>query len=678
MKATQIVVGGIYIAKVSNKLTRVRVARIYKGQAFNHKEKTYYDVTNLTTNRKTIFHSAAKFRSVAKDNKPIATDDKPGDKQCSDPTLRNCEPIGEKQQQSIQPTGVGISKEPVNISKQDCLALADTNLNPHQMVTNPTLSQEDAGVQPVCKPETKPSLGSVLKKEANVSSFDGSHLVIEARAGTGKTTTLVEGLKRIKGIPVNIIPSPQQATIWEQMETSKDARSICFVAFNKAIATELQQRVPKGCDAMTMHSLGYRAVIKMFGRQDVNSYVVQDHISSILNRDIRDLRRDPAWVVAIKAVEELVGQCKKNLTGPASTNLWALASHYMIDMNGQSEKIFDLVAKVLEKCKSPNGKIDFDDMIWLPVILKLSVFQYDVLLVDEAQDLNRCQQALAKIASKRLILCGDPKQAIYGFAGADCESMSRMEKELAETPRGCLHLPLTVTRRCGKNIVREANNIVAEFSAYEDNPEGIVSRAAYPNKKNENGNLPEGLKLYSELIRDGDMALCRVNAPLVSQCLRFIKDGRKAVIQGRDIGQGLISTINKMKAESIICLIEKLSYWLSSETSKEQAKKNPNENKLIALQDRYDCLCCFCEGSQTVEEVIRKVENVFTDDKTTGIKFSSIHKAKGLEAKRIFFLLPKGAGCPHPMAKTDWAIEQEMNLKYVAITRAIEELVYVY
>jgi superfamily I DNA/RNA helicase len=174
------------------------------------------------------------------------------------------------------------------------------------------------------------------------------------------------------------------------------------------------------------------------------------------------------------------------------------------------------------------------------------------------------------------------------------------------------------------------------------------------------------------------MILCRVNAPLVSQCFRFLKAGRKAQIQGRDVGQGLISTIKKQKAEDVPELSGKLDDWLYAETRKESAKRFPNENKLIALQDRIDCLHCFMEGCGTVQEVIDKIEAVFTDDRTSpGIKLSSIHKAKGLEARRVYFLMPSGCGCPHPMAKSKWSIEQEWNLKYVAVTRAIEELVYV-
>ena len=68
------------------------------------------------------------------------------------------------------------------------------------------------------------------------------------------------------------------------------------------------------------------------------------------------------------------------------------------------------------------------------------------------------------------------------------------------------------------------------------------------------------------------------------------------------------------------------------------------------------------------------IANIFTDD-VKGILLSTIHKAKGLQNKRIFFLCPELI--PSRYATMDWQFEQEMNLKYVAITRAQEELIYV-
>jgi superfamily I DNA/RNA helicase len=107
-----------------------------------------------------------------------------------------------------------------------------------------------------------------LVKSKRLRKKQPSHLIIEARAGTGKTTTLIEGLKKLKGIksdhPAAKNPSPQQKDIWNQLLLSKDALSIAFIAFNKSIADELRSRVPSQCEAMTCHSLGYKSVLNTY------------------------------------------------------------------------------------------------------------------------------------------------------------------------------------------------------------------------------------------------------------------------------------------------------------------------------------------------------------------------------------------------------------------------------
>ena len=579
----------------------------------------------------------------------------------------------------------------------------------------------------------KHTLADKLRQRKNTGVDDSPHLIIEARAGTGKTTTLIEGLRVIRGESVKIVPNDQQAAIWKEMLRSKgEAQTICFVAFNKSIATELQQRVPQGCDAMTMHSMGFHAIRRVFDGVQVSTDRVQDIIAEMLGKDIWELRRNRPTL--LKATKQLVSLCKMNLRGGSGTD-WAfvlqeLTSHYDVDLNGENREIFALVPRVLERCENVDRDktIDFDDMIWLPIVLNLNVYKYNLLLVDEAQDLNRCQQALALKAGRRLILCGDPKQAIYGFAGADAESMERMEEVLLgntytehssphchnwdcigvdgdtdeyctecglpkpeSLDRGCVVLPLTVTRRCGRAIVKEAQKIVPDFEAHESCGRGFVGRMPFIDSDAEGGtaNTPS----YRGAVAGGDMILCRVNAPLVSECFYFLKTGRKANIQGRDVGQGLISTIKRImkppstqrdciaegrRNKEMCILFGRLSDWLGNQQRKEHAKRNPSDARLIALQDRADCIYCFAEGAQTVEEVVQKIEAVFTDDKHgRGIMLSSIHKAKGLEAERVFLLEPEGATVPHPLARSGWQREQELNLRYVAITRAKSELVFV-
>lgn len=550
------------------------------------------------------------------------------------------------------------------------------------------------------------------------------HLIVEARAGTGKTTTLIEGLKYVLTDQCSDLqPSLQQLAIWAEMQRSRGkVRSVCFVAFNRAIADELKQRVPKGCDAMTMHSMGLRALRDRFpGDEDLklNAFRVRDIIVGMLNyarygrisrfskpsdKFLPENERD-----SVRAVERLVSLCKMNLTGFNLQNylpeenerrywnkrLSELASNYDVDLNSNEREVFDLVPRVLERCKdvARDGCIDFDDMIWLPVVLDLDVYRYDLLLVDEAQDLNRCQQQLALKAGRRLILVGDPKQSIYSFAGADGESMERMHSLLGGNvgspdcgKRGCITLPLTVTRRCGRAIVEEARKIVPDFEAHESCCDGKITYRSFGNEDD----LPvQGLPSCNEetdyrlFVETGDMVLCRINAPLVSECFEFIKQGRKATIRGRKIGQGLVSLVRKVRKKgsretsSLVTLQHELSDWLRSERCKENAKLHPSENRLINIQDRYDCLMYFVDGAASVQDVISHIQSIFSDDAGEGILLSSIHKAKGLESSRVFILMPEGAGIPHPMAHTPQQREEEMNCLYVAITRAREELCYV-
>lgn len=520
-----------------------------------------------------------------------------------------------------------------------------------------------------------PSLKDKLSKRATQRKA-APHIIVNALAGTGKTTTLIEGLKKMLGFDVRIKPSPQQAAVWKALETSKDASSVCFVAFNKSIAVELQQRIPPGCTAMTMHSLGNSAVTRAFGRCKLDDAKTDDIVAGLLGMDLRQLYRTK--FATMSGCARLVELCKVNLTGffedgliAEDNPLWDelledLVNHYDLDVNGSRTEIFSLVPQVLHKSMdiAKSKAIDFADMIWLPVVLDLPMTKHGLLLVDECQDLGKCQQALAMKAGDRLVLVGDVNQAIYGFAGADAYSMANLQAKLEASDRGCLVLPLTVTRRCGHAIVKEAQKLVPAFEAHEDNPVGSVTHMK--------------LSEYLKTVGDQDMVLCRVNAPLVSQCFRLIKAGKRANIQGRDIGKGLVSTIRKLKAENVVDLIAKIDDWRAYEEKKELAKRKPSEMKLININDKADCIICLCEGLQDVDGVIRRIEDLFTDDRDqTGILLSSCHKSKGLESGRVFLLQLKGASVPHPMAKSAWQREQEMNLLYVAITRSIDDLVYV-
>ena len=89
---------------------------------------------------------------------------------------------------------------------------------------------------------------------------------------------------------------------------------------------------------------------------------------------------------------------------------------------------------------------NFDDLLYLAVKDGISLPKFDFIFVDEAQDTNAIQRALLrKIMKKtsRVVVVGDPAQAIYGFRGADSESMNLIAEEF-----DCKRLPLSISCRC--------------------------------------------------------------------------------------------------------------------------------------------------------------------------------------------------------------------------------------
>lgn len=726
MKKSDVKIGGVYVAKISDKLTRVRINSANRNGGWN--------ATNLATNKEVRIKTAAKLRYEAVTT-TVATKARQEGKtlQLKAKTLpegtprpepaplapplsladrdRTC-PICNKQM-----IGGRLTAYQGQVAHLDCIKRSGGSPVPiRPPAPLPPLSKYESDVNAAIASGREPpnpppvaskwKLSEMIGTRAERAGVDTApHLIVQALAGTGKTTTLVEGLKLVRRMTSGLTPSPQQDAVWKSMGASHCAHTVCFVAFNKSIAAELQARVPEGCTAMTLHSMGCKSLYRSFQGLRMEEHRVKNIIASILEKDLRDIRRETP--VLLKATDDLVGLCKQNLVGvvPAETDwgveLSRLAAHYEVELDVDRKAVFDLVPQVLARCREVERDycFDFNDMIWLPIVLNLPVTKWDLLLVDEAQDLNRCQQELAVRASRRLILCGDENQAIYGFAGADSESMNRMYERLKASPASCVQLPLTVTRRCGRAIVEEARKIVPAFAAHESNGEGKVSTARFDGIakcsacrgfgkplgsldpcEDCNGKGMRDMKVtgggYRALVSDGDFVLCRTNAPLISQCLRFLREGKKANIQGRDIGAGIVKQIEKFKANSVPELLTALAEWYKFELDKVNADPNPSETKIIALEDRRECIAVFCEDAKTVPEVIERIYRVFTDT-ATGIRLSSVHRAKGLEAKRVFILMPPGAGMPHPAAKSAWQRKQEMNLKYVAITRAIEELTWV-
>ncbi len=453
------------------------------------------------------------------------------------------------------------------------------------------------------------------------------HAVVDAVAGAGKTTTLVELLKLTTG-------------------------KIQFLAFNKHIADELQSRVPMMVNVNTTNSFGNRVFRDNVKGARFNKFKTWDIVKDVSPSFYKKARNQ---------MQSLVGLYKASFDGNGFADPKDLVDTHGILL--PKEFPWTDALEILRRAVSTKSIFDFDDQIFMPVYFKMEMPKFDWVCIDEAQDLNPVQQVMISrilTDSGRLVAVGDPHQAIYGFRGADVDSINTLIEGFSATV-----LPLSVCYRCAKNIVDQAKNIVPHIESTPTAQEGVVKR----------------VKIADWVPSDGTFVLCRTTAPLVRECLRLISKGRKATVKGRDIGEGLLTSLSNANIEhgEPEFMLQQLNQYRIQQMAR---LKDRPESVRIHINDIIDTLVAIIEFIQDEKNEkgitltpAQMIDRLFSDTKQTGVLFSTIHRSKGEEYDEVHIIRPDLL--PHPKCMDGWQYKQEMNLKYVAITRAKQTLVWV-
>jgi DNA helicase II / ATP-dependent DNA helicase PcrA len=477
-----------------------------------------------------------------------------------------------------------------------------------------------------------------------------SHMFVEARAGTGKTTISLLIAEHVMG-------------------------KVAYCVFNKKNAVEAEEKMKdKGLDWTklqigTVHKFGYKAWRKVYPDSTLNDHKVDDIAETRFGSDETLAPHIPLVVKMVKiAKQRAVGV--RGYDAIDDREAWEkIIWHYnLLDEDLTASvltRVIQAAQRVLNLSNAMTGMIDFSDMIYLPLIHRCRFFRYDVVIVDEYQDTNWTREAVVDQMLKpggRIMAVGDPHQAIYGFTGADSDSIIRFtERYQPQT------FPLTITRRCPKAVVKFANQWVPDLKAAETAPEGeflTMAETDFLQKR--------------ELLVAGNAILCRNTKPLVSLAFKLIRQKIPCNIEGRDIAQQLIRLATKWRRVKTLDELEKkLEEYLEGRRKKLEAKKA--NNAIAALEDQVECLKavieqCLTEGKDQVDCVVEYVETLFADGVDHVLVLSTIHKSKGREWHTVAFYDRAGT-CPSPYAELEWQMRQERNLMYVAATRAMNTLI---
>lgn len=464
------------------------------------------------------------------------------------------------------------------------------------------------------------------------------NLVVRARAGTGKTTTIKHG--------VSLAPE----------------RSILMAAFNQRIAKELKAAVDglgrDGVEAKTLHGLGLRYVRL---RQNwpgvrVDNGRDEDIAADVCGREAPD--------DAVKLVQELASKAKavEPMTRSARV-LERVAKRFRIDADeemasrGYGDKwIAEHALAAMRRACDEDGSISFDDMMYVPVRMKWVRPWFDMVVIDEAQDMSYVQLLLAQQACKRsgrIVVVGDDRQAIYSWRGADSDSLDRLKDELDARELG-----LRTTYRCGRVIVERAQQLVPDYNAAPTAHNGEIQT------------MDVAGMLAS--VQPGDYVLSRKNAPLVTVCMSLLREGVPARVAGRELGKQIMRLIHKIvkrDGSTTAELLKRLGEWEETQMAKARAfkRKAEREEREREVEDNAEVIRALAAGTTLVDEIDDKLDALCAEDPAGVVVCSSVHKAKGLESDRVFVL----------SATLRRGQREEENIEYVAVTRARHTLVEV-
>lgn len=470
--------------------------------------------------------------------------------------------------------------------------------------------------------------------DSNIGKYKAAVMI--AVAGSGKSTFLRE--------------------FYTRMSNKYDR--MLLLAFNSNNAKEARDKnTVSNCTIITYHAYGNSAIRKLYKPTlDTEGKKVEMIIKGRLADNQRFL---------IPPIKRIVSLCKANVViNPTDDDLNYITAMYDIDFGDNTpdemiSKAFDLVRHGLsESINMVDKVIDFDDMIYIPVVLGLQPDQYGLIMADEFQDTNKAQAKLIQMGrTANMIGVGDPWQSIYAFRGADSKAMENLTVEFeADT------LPLSISYRCPKavgDLVRsEFPNI--DFQTPDWAKEGSITTTeiekAIPN------------------MQEGDLVVSRVNAALPKLAFTLIRQGKTARIMGRDIGRALKEVIVKQKATSTSDLWGKLNSYKMKQV--EKFTRMNMQTKVQQIDDQIETIMALAEGTNSVYDLITRCDTMFSDEQI-GISLGTVHKNKGREANNVFIVRPDLLPLPFVMEKGNAeAKQQELNMRYVAETRPLENLIF--
>ncbi len=491
------------------------------------------------------------------------------------------------------------------------------------------------------------------EQRAAVTS-DAAPLAIIAAAGSGKTTVLT------RRIAYRIVTG------------DADAQHVVALTFTRDAAAEMKRRlrsldVRRRIEAGTFHAVALRLLRDhALSRNGPPPHVANDRVR--LMREVATelrLRVEPTFAMAD------LDWARARRIPAADFDSACRDARRRSPLTGQMTEVM----AAYERLKRRRGVLDFDDLLThlLDALERDTEFRAAVhwrfrhLFVDEAQDLNPLQHdVLQALLGRRADVClvGDPRQAIYGWNGADPRFLADVD---AHFP-GVTVARLTTNYRCSPQVVRAAAAVLASrggdddtASAADDGP--LVRVEAHPDETAEAAAVAAAIRAHSAHRSLGSFAvLARTNEQLTE-----VERALAAVGVATERAHGR-SPLHRLLALVLPLSRERLAEWIVASLGNDE----PMVRCVAEEADRY--LTSGEPGNFRAWVDARQPFDEFEPDSGDAVSVTTFHAAKGREWWGVWISGVEAGVVPHFTAVTDDQLDEETRLLYVGLTRAASML----
>ena len=417
--------------------------------------------------------------------------------------------------------------------------------------------------------------------------------IVQAVAGSGKTTTIMQGLNELrKKYGTNSLSIKMMEEKWKSSEVdyieygdiqfkAGTTHAICSQAGKKSIKYSIfankigyiinGSKYPTKTGAITLPAFsGYAPEIEglikpsvkyLYNLDDKKAKAMTTSLryqyGGILKRLIGILKNCGVGIFPNRPMEASTAQTLYDYYG---LKPFLKGKKLQIYEESFEPKMFEMAIKVLkdsndlrlkyrtDKHSLASSVWDLDDLFYLTALYDVPMPQYDFIFLDECQDTNLVTQLLLKrMVEKggRAIAVGDVAQAIYAFRGADANAMTQFAETFKATT-----IPLSLCYRCGSKIVTEVNQIFndnteefpyTQIQSLPSAPDGMVFHAGQLDKMSGDQ--------VKALFNNKTAVICRKNAPLVSLVTKLFVYQIPVNFLGRnDLGKSVIGLFEKYKS----------------------------------------------------------------------------------------------------------------------------------